>query len=77
MQIAGLKTQTKEVTTGIRRKYSSYYRYGDFKIEVFGKRVDGLVKDVSKATIIMEYPLLSLKREFHNRLLNKADFQID
>jgi len=36
-----------------------------------------LIKDVSKATIVMEYPLISIKREFNNRLLNKTDFQIE
>lgn len=43
-------------------------------MEVFGKRVDGLVNNFSKTTIIMEYPLLSLKREFNHRLLNKTEF---
>jgi hypothetical protein len=44
---------------------------------VFGKRVDGLLKDVNKVVMIMEYPLVSIKREFNNRMLNKIDFEID
>jgi hypothetical protein len=32
---------------------------------------------MSKATIIMEYPLVSIKREFTNRLLTNVDFQIE
>ena len=43
-------------------------------MEVYGKRIDGLINNYSKVTMIMEYPLLSLKREFNHRLLNKTDF---
>lgn len=41
---------------------------------MYGKRVDGLISNSSKATMVMEYPLMSLKREFNNRLLKKIDF---
>ena len=33
-----------------------------------------MLNNYSKATLIMEYPLQSIKREFNNRLLKKVDF---
>lgn len=32
------------------------------------------MSDSQKLMLIMEYPLVSLKREYHNRLLNKLQF---
>jgi hypothetical protein len=43
-------------------------------IEIFYKNVEGFLKDSKKVQLIVEYPLISLKREFHNRLLNKLQF---
>jgi hypothetical protein len=41
---------------------------------VYGKRVDGLFRNVSKCYQVLEYPLLSLKKEYNNRLLKNIDF---
>jgi hypothetical protein len=41
---------------------------------VFHKKVDGFLSDSQKLMLVLEYPLVSLKREFHNRMLNKLQF---
>jgi hypothetical protein len=48
--------------------------YFSFYSEIFHKKVDGFVSDSQKLILVVEYPLISLKREFHNRLLNKLQF---
>jgi hypothetical protein len=42
--------------------------------EIFYKNVDGFFRDSKKIILIVEYPLISLKKEFNNRLLNKLEF---
>ncbi len=51
--------------------------YLNLNIEIFHKKVEGFFKDSKKILLILEYPLISLKREFHNRLLNKLQFDKD
>jgi hypothetical protein len=36
--------------------------------------VDGFFNDGNKIIILVEYPLISLKKEFNNRLLNRLEF---
>lgn len=43
-------------------KFTQNSKYSSIQLEVYGKRIDGLLNPYSKATIIIEYPLLSLKR---------------
>jgi hypothetical protein len=44
------------------------------QLEVYGKRVDGLLRNISKCTLVLEYPFLSLKKEYNSRLLKNIDF---
>lgn len=39
--------------------------------------MDGFLSDSQKLMLLIEYPLISLKREFHNRMLNKLQFDCD
>ena len=48
--------------------------YWWFNAEVLQKSVEGFIRDSEKIIILMEYPLISLKKEFYNRLLNKLAF---
>ncbi len=36
--------------------------------------MEGFFRDSKKILLVLEYPLVSLKREFHNRMLNKLQF---
>lgn len=36
--------------------------------------MEGFFSDSKKIMLLLEYPLISLKREFHNRMLNKLQF---
>ena len=44
------------------------------QIEVYGKRVDGMFQNYSKCTMVLEYPFMSLKKEYNGRLLKGIDF---
>jgi hypothetical protein len=64
----------EEGTTGKHRRVAANQGYLKSYIEIFHKKVDGFVSDSTKLMLIMEYPLISLRREFHNRLINQLQF---